>query len=303
MHNVISQRMSAIHQATFSHAYQRYIGTLSEELPAKLGMNSSTHVAQVCLDPNKPDTSERAVVKYFRYSDKGWANEFIAWSFAQELGVTTAPRAALLIGQPSEVSKDHGPELNAAIKLSAEPMVLWCTSAVDPTLPLQQVLGHSWEQAALRVDSGKLMGALDGWTANCDRIANNALYWVAKGALVAIDHEKMAFNQDWSNQQISHDDESLDAGGKPLLTTRLIDVLTKAKKSKDKALKKSAAKAADFMFEHSRSKHPPALAKCKASITAMIDGNFSQQATQHLLTFLDYRITEECLKKRYGMLV
>ena len=147
------------------------------------------------------------------------------------------------------------------------------------------------------------MGALDGWTANCDRIANNALYWVTKGSLVAIDHEKMAFNQDWSNQKVSHEDEVVGPDGKPLLPTRLIDVLMKAKKSKDKALKKSAAKAADFMYEHSKSKHPPTLAKCKASIAAMIDSNFSQQATQNLLSFLDYRVTEDCLKRRYAILI
>jgi hypothetical protein len=295
--------MSSVHRANFKQAYQRYSGPLASELPANLGMNTSTHVAQVCLNPEKPDTPERAVVKHFQYFDRGWANEYLAWTLAQVLGVPTAPRAALLIGKREDVTADHGPELLTATRLADGPLVLWCTSAVTPTRPLQQVLGRSWETAALRVDSGRLMGALDGWVANCDRIENNALYWVAQGALVAIDHEKLAFGQDWINSPLTHEDEETDATGKPVLLTRLIDVLLAAKKSKDKAIRTNARTAAYAMFEHSKTKHPVALSQCLNEVATLIQNNFSTKAYENLISFLDYRVSEECLKKRYGFIV
>ena len=294
--------MPTVHQAIFNHAYRRYTGTLASELSAAPGMNASTHVAQVCLDPAKPDKSELAVVKHFHYFDHGWANEYIAWTLAQALGVRTAPRAALLIGQREDITPDHGPELAAAAKYATGPMVLWCTSAIDPTKPLQQVLGRAWEQAALRMDSGRLMGCLDGWTANCDRIFTNALYWATRGELVAIDHEKMAFNTNWTASIVDHQDEITDADGKPLAQTRLIEVLLAARKSKDKNIRKNAKTAASEMFEHSKTKHPIALAHCMPAIKAMLNDNFTPKATENLLSFLDYRLSEDCLKKRFGVL-
>lgn len=295
--------MPPVHQASFKQAYRRYSGPLASELPATLGMNSSTHVAHVCLNPDKPDLPERAVVKHFHYFDRGWANEYLAWTLAQTLGVVTAPRAALLIGKPEDVTADHGPELNAATRLTPDPLVLWCTSAITPTQPLQQVLGRSWEAAMLRINAGQLMGALDGWIANCDRIENNALYWVSQGALVAIDHEKLAFGQDWANYPLTHDDEKTDANGKPLQKTRLIDVLMAAKKSKDKTTKTSARTAAYVMFEHSKTKHPVALSQCMTEISALVKDNFSSTAYENLVSFLDYRVLEECLRKRYGLML
>jgi hypothetical protein len=294
--------MSEVHKANFNQAYRRYTGPLARELSAKLGMNQSTHVAQVCLDPTKPDLSELAVVKHFHYTDKGWANEYIAWTLAQELGVKTAPRAALLMGNHADVTPDHGPELGAAIKYVKQPFVLWCTSAVNPVKPLQQVYGHSWENAVLRGDSGRIMGALDGWTANCDRIFQNALYWTTHGTLVAIDHEKLAFNKDWTTYAVDHDDEKLDASGKPLEKTRLIAALMIARSSQDKSVKKNAKTAANAMYEHSKTEHPRALKNCKKLIKDMVDKNFSTQATKNLISFLDYRLKEDCLRKRFGVL-
>ena len=295
--------MPAVHQTSFKQAYRRYSGPLASELPANLGMNGSTHVALACLDPGNPDKPERAVVKHFHYFDRGWANEYLAWTLAQALGVPTAPRAALLIGNRDDITADHGPELLAATRLTPGPLVLWCTSAITPTQPLQQVLGRSWEKAALRMESGQLMAALDGWVANCDRIENNALYWVAQGALVAIDHEKLAFNQDWTQYKPTHEDEKLDANGKPLLTTRLIDVLMAAKKSTDKTIKKNARAAAAAMFEHSQTKHPVAFAQCSQEIAALVNDNFSSTAYGNLVSFLDYRVLEDCLKKRFGLML
>lgn len=294
--------MTKVHQASFNQAYRRYIDSLGAALPATLGMNKSTHVAEVCLDPVNPNSSEKAVVKHFRYADKGWANEYIAWTLAQSLGVCTAPRAALLIGNTSEITQDHGRELLSATKYDDGLFVLWCASAIVPTDPLQQVYGHSWERAVLRVDAGRLLGALDGWTANCDRIAANALYWSSRGSLVAIDHEKLAFNKDWTIAPVDHDDEKLDAAGKPLEQTRLLAVLVAAKKSKDKQIKRFASTAADAMFEHSKTQHPIALAACRHIIQELVEDNFSKLASKNLFTFLDYRLTEDCQKRRFGLL-
>lgn len=295
--------MPTIHRASFKQGYRRYSGPLASELSASLGMNRSTHVAQVCLNPEDPNTPERAVVKYFQYQDRGWANEYLAWALAQELGVATAPRAALLIGTKDDITPAHGAELAEAIRYANGPIVLWCTSAVSPTKPVQQVLGHSWEMAALRVDAGQLMGALDGWIANCDRLDQNALYWIAHGKLVAIDHEKLAFGQDWVGGPLSHVDEQTNSAGNPVLQTRLIDVLLKARKSKNTVIKKNARTAANAMFEHSKTKHPAALNKCGQEISAMVQSNFTPTAYQNLVSFLNYRVLEDCLKKRYGLML
>jgi hypothetical protein len=291
-------------QAHFKSAYHRYIAPLASTLPAQLGMNQSTHVGYVCLDPLTPAKAERAVVKCFHYSDPGWANELIAWSVAQELSVKTAPRAAVLIAQRQDITVDHGPEINAFVKYVTTPIVLWCTSAIEPTQPVQQVLGRNWETACLRTDNGKAMGAMDGWIGNCDRLAQNALYWNSgTGGLVAIDHEKMAFGQDWSCGPALHADEMLDAQGKPLLETRLISAIKTAHKSKDKGVKKAAGSAVADMFAMSKTHHSTALTNCRLLIERTAMKNFGTTASTNLLSFLDYRVSEDCMKRRFGILI
>ena len=295
---------ASIHTDSFLNAYRRYIGSLSKELPATLGMNPSTHVAQVCLSPDEPTKSERAVVKYFAYSSYGWVNEYVSWLLAQQLGVRTAPRAALLIGQPEDLTESHGPALHQASKYITGPIVLWCTSAVEPTKPVQQALGRSWEAAALRIDSGKRMGAMDGWLGNCDRLEANTLYWTSgTGGLVAIDHEKMAFNFDWTRTAIPHLDEILGKDGKPVVTTKLIDVIIKARKSTEKATRKAATNASNEMFVLSKDQHPKAFDSCKAEITLLVSSNFTTEANDNLISFLDYRISDQSIKQRYGVLI
>lgn len=49
----------------------------------------------------------------------------------------------------------------------------------------------SWEVAALRGEHGRRLAAFDGWVGNCDRIADNAPFWVSRSAIAAIDHERM----------------------------------------------------------------------------------------------------------------
>lgn len=294
----------SIHHDSFVNAYRRYIGPLSKELPATLGMNQSTHVAYVCLSPEQPTQSERAVVKHFRYSSYGWVNEYVAWILAQQLGVRTAPRAALLIGQPQDLTPAHGPELNEASRYMTEPLVLWCTSAVEPTQPVQQAIGRKWETVALRIDSGKRLGAMDGWLGNCDRIAANTLYWTSgTGGLVAIDHEKMAFNCDWTQNAVPHLDEIPDENGKPKAATKLIDAIINAKRSKEKSTRKAANTASNDMFSVSKKQHPKALDACKASIESIISSNFNQNANNNFISFLNHRISDQSIKQRYGVLI
>lgn len=292
------------HQAHFKSAYHRYIAPLSSSLPAQLGMNQSTHVGYVCLDPSTPAKAERAVVKCFHYSDPAWANELIAWTMAQALGVKTAPRAAVLVAKRQDISVDHGPEINAFAQYVTTPIVLWCMSAIEPTLPVQQVLGHNWETACLRTEAGRTLGAMDGWIGNCDRLAQNALYWSSgTGGVVAIDHEKMAFAQDWSCASVQHFDELLDATGKPIHPTRLIAAIKVAHKSKDKNTKRAAGIAVNEMFGMSKDKHPGALADCRDLIEKTAVNNFGPRAGANLLSFLDYRVSEDCMKRRFGILI
>lgn len=297
--------MPTVHETTFSSGYRRYLGPLGSELNAKVGMNPSTHVAQVCLNPDTPNTPERAVVKHFFFSEKGWVNEYACWLFAHALGVNVAPRAALLVGTKSDILPDHGPELNSAMQAAGVPMVLWCTSAIAPTQPLQQVYGLSWEQAVLRTPHGRRLAALDGWIGNCDRIEGNALFWSTAGQLVAIDHEKMVFNQDWTLRPPVHRDEADPSlnGGLRVVATTLLERLSVARRSADRAVQRTARSAANEIFEHSRTEHPRALATHRASIEAKATSNFSAQAASNLLSFLDARVDEAAQRRRLGLTI
>ena len=293
--------MGIVHTTSFAQGYRRYIGSLGDELNAKNGMNASTHVASVCLTPNDPGKTERAVVKHFRFSDHGWANEYVAWTLAQQLGVVTAPRAALLIGRPSEVAADHGAELNYAVVHDPDPFVLWCTSAIEPTKPVQQVLSRSWERAVLNVANAQILAAFDAWIGNCDR-AVNTLYWhVTGGGVVAIDHEKMVFAQDWAQ----HPPLDLDTvpADEEKAATFLLDALQKAKASTDSSTKRAARRANQKMYEASKGKHAAALSHCTNLIQEMVTPNFSARACQNLLTFLERRAADDSVNTRFGYMI
>lgn len=284
-------------------AYGRYLASLKSLPNATPGENSSTHVASVKLT-SAAGNPERAVVKLFQFTDKGWLNEYAAWMLAQHLGVKTSPRAALLVGTSADITKDHGPELRQAVRAYSGPLVLWCTSAVEPTLPIQQVLGSSWERAIMRIDAGHRLAAMDAWLGNCDRFENNILYWSAgDGGLVAIDHEKSVFNQDWTAQAPLHYDEVLDANGNPLAETALLKAIKLATKSKDNAIKKAARIAKSKLFEFSKQTHTSAFNDCQADVEKMAESNFGVQASAHLLSFLSLRISEDCQKRRYGLII
>lgn len=295
---------NVVYCSKLAQAYNRYIGPLGFIQHSTQGENVSTHVASVRLDAAGTAKPERAIVKFFRFADHGWLNEYTAWNLAQHLGVKTSPRAALLIGSHKDITKDHGPELKKAAKYTTDPIVLWCTSAVEPTLPVQQALGVNWEHAAMRIDSGQRLAAMDAWLGNCDRIPNNTLYWTAgSGGLVAIDHEKSVFNQDWSLVEPMHLDDILDASGNPVAESVLLKAIKQATKSKDSAIKKAARTAKAKLFDYSRNTHLAALDECQADVTAMATANFTAQASQHLLSFLSFRISEDCQKRRYGLML
>jgi hypothetical protein len=145
---------------------------------------------------------------------------------------------------------------------------------------------------------------MDAWLGNCDRISNNTLYWTSgDGGLVAIDHEKTVFNQDWAQLQPIHADDHLDANGNPLAETVLLKAIKAATKSTDSAIKKAARAAKSKLFDYSRNTHPAAFNHCEADVRAMATANFGAQASQHLLSFLSFRISEDCQIRRYGLMI
>lgn len=286
-----------------SDLYLRYIGSLSDQLNTTQGQNSSTHVASVCMDPDKPQEPGRSVVKFFHLSDKGWFNEYATWRVAHALGVRVSPQAALLVGQRADITPGHGPELNAAVAYVGTPVVLWCTSAMTPHKNIQTALGRQWENAVLKTDAGQKMAAMDGWLGNCDRIANNLLWWVSEGgAFMAIDHEKAAFNVDWTVSGVPHMDEPAAGGQAPAANTHLINHIQHAQKSNDKPTRQAASRMANTLAALSKG-HAPTWSAMRAELALEARNNFGTMACDRLLSFLDYRVTEDSIKRRLGLVI
>lgn len=286
-----------------SDLYLRYIGSLGNQLHTTQGQNGSTHVAAVCMDPEKPLEAGRSIVKFFHLSDKGWFNEYAAWRLAQALGVPVPPYAALLVGKRTDITPGHGPELNAAVADTGTPVVLWCTSALEPHKNIQTALGRQWESAVLKTAPGQHIAAMDGWLGNCDRIASNLLWWVSEGgAFTAIDHEKAAFNVDWTLTNVPHLDEPGASGRKPAINTHLINHIQSALRSKDKTTRNAAKKMASIMVIISKN-HTPAWNAIRAELAQEACNNFGAQACDRLLSFLDYRVTEDSINRRLGLVI
>lgn len=295
---------ATVYPAKLQDAYSRYIGPLGSQLQARHGMNPTTHVASIRMDAANPTKSERAVVKFFQMNDRGWFNEYFSWTLAQHLGVKTAPRAALLVGTAADITAGHGPELNQAAHMGSAPMVLWCTSAVEPASNVQQAMGAKWDRQVLTTPEGRRLAAMDAWLGNCDRIAANLLMWRSSiGGLVAIDHEKSAFNEPWPFVHARHLDETLGADGKPIAGTVLLNFIQKAAGSKEKSVQKAASSACNDLFHISETSHPKALSDCQRTLADHAELNFGPQAAQHLLSFLSYRASEDCMKRRYGLVI
>lgn len=286
-----------------SDLYLRYIGSLGDQFQARHGENGSTHVAAVCMSNDKPHDPGRAVVKFYHASDKGWFNEYAAWRLAHALGVRVSPHAALLIGRRSDITPGHGPELNAAVAGTGTPVVLWCTSALEPHKNIQAALGRQWESAVLKTDAGQRIAAMDGWLGNCDRIATNLLWWVSEGgAFTAIDHEKAAFNVDWTVRGVPHYDEPGPNGEKPAANTHLIGHIQTAQRSNDKSTRQAASKMASALAGHSKN-HSSTWAAMRTELAQEARNNFGTSACDRLLSFLDHRVTEDSIKRRLGLVI
>ena len=287
-----------------SDLYLRYSGSLAQELKTTGGMNASAHVASVRMDTAKPLTAGRSVVKMFRLSDRGWFNEYAAWTLAQHLEVQTSAYSAILVGHASDISDKHGPELIEAVKYVDEEIVLWCTSAVEPSKNVQAALGRYWQKIVLATQPGQRLAAMDGWIGNCDRIDRNALWWSSgSGSLVAIDHEKALFNHDWTNSDVPHLDEAAADGSPPAEETQLAKVITRHMKSEDKTLRKNARAAANTLFHLSQTKHSPTWDHVGPEICSSAEANFGTQARDRLVSFISYRVNEDCIKRRYGLTI
>ena len=270
----------------YSTHYERYNGQIGQ------GANKTTHTAEIRFDQSLIGL---AVVKAFAFADKGWLNEAVAWTLGRSLGLAVPPRAILLVAAPGELASASEPELQVAhATLSPKgPIILWCASRLE-TKPPQQVLSMSWETVILRGEHGQRLAAFDGWIGNCDRISDNAPYWVTRGLIAAIDHERMAFNQDWIAGAPQDFDRQGDA------KTRLLDRLHAAQKAN--VFKPKQATAIVAAMQGMSELHAVHLANLRAEIEQELLVNVGATAGGNLVTFLEDRATQDFISKRLGVL-
>ena len=269
----------------YSSHYERYNGAIGQ------GANKTTHTAEVRFDAS---STGLAVVKAFSFHDKGWLNEAIAWTLGRAIGLAVPPKAVLLVAEPNELAKVIEPELALAYQtwVNGGPIVLWCASRLA-TKPPQHMMSASWETVALRGQAGQELAAFDGWIGNCDRIADNAPYWTARGVIAAIDHERMAFAQDWYAFLPQH----FDRQGKA--STRLLDRLHAAQQAN--VFKPKQAKAIVAALDSMSMKHATHLASVRSEIESELLVNVSAAAKANLLSFLDERAGRAFVSDRLGI--
>lgn len=270
----------------YSSHYIRYNGPIG-----RTGTNQTTHTAEVRF----PGAPGLAVVKAFPFSDKGWINEALAWTLGMELDVGVPPAAILLAASPADLANATEPELMLARSQwsLAGPIVLWCASRLE-IKPPQHVWPVAWERVVMSKPFGRRLAAFDAWLGNCDRIAQNAPYWMTRGRLAAIDHERLAFNQDWRSGLPIHMDKS---GG----------VMTHLMKEIRVAINKKKIKAADAMaliadLVQLSDGHSAALAAVRASSERLVTENFGTTAAAGLHTFLLERASREFINERLEQL-
>lgn len=270
----------------FASHYGRYNGAIGQ------GENKTTHTAEVRFDAA---THALAVVKAFPFDSAGWLNEAIAWTLGKEVGLAMPPRAVLLVAKPEDLKDATEPELVRAYKTMAygKAVIFWCASRLS-TKPPQQVWSRSWENVVLKGRAGQELAAFDGWIGNCDRIADNAPYWESRGLIAAIDHERLAFAQNWLLAPPVH----LDREKGSTVKTYLLDRFHLAQASG--VFKPKQVREVSASLEQSSKGHAPHLAACRADIAARLLNNVSAAASANLLTFLDERATEDFIAKRLG---
>ncbi len=270
----------------YSSHYIRYNGPIGSR-----GANQTTHTAEVRF----PGAPGLAVVKAFPFSDKGWINEALAWALGMELDVGVPPAAMLLAASSDDLAGATEPELVLARNQwgSAGPIILWCASRLEIKSP-QHVWPIAWERVVMSKPFGRRLAAFDAWLGNCDRIAQNAPYWTTKGRLAAIDHERLAFNQDWLRGHPIHIDKS---GG---VITHLMKEIREA--INKKKIKTTDAKALIAELVQMSEEHSSALDAVRASSEQLVSMNFGTPAADRLHTFLLERASSEFINERLEQL-
>nr|DAF77709.1 MAG TPA: hypothetical protein [Caudoviricetes sp.] len=270
----------------YSSHYLRYNGPIG-----RLGANQTTHTAEV----NFPEGPALAVVKAFPLKEKGWVNEALAWALGNALNVGVPPKAMLLAASPSDLAGCKDPELSLANSMWGQsgPIMLWCASRLEIKMP-QQVWPVGWERIVTSKPFGRRLAAFDAWLGNCDRIAQNAPYWLAKGRIAAIDHERLAFNQDWRYMVPVHMDK---VGGN---ITYLMEAIRES--IAKKKIKSSDAKALIADLSQLSDEHSGALAAVQVSSEQLVMDNFGKIASTCLHAFLADRASRQFIDERLEQL-
>lgn len=270
----------------YSTHYVRYNGPIGQ-----MGANQTTHTAEVLF----PEGPGLAVVKAFPLKDKGWINEALAWTLGTELEVGVPPTAMLLAAGPDDLMNAQEPELLLARNQwgSLGPIVLWCASRLDIKQP-QLVWPVGWERAVMSKPFGRRLAAFDAWLGNCDRIAQNAPYWMSRGRIAAIDHERLAFNQDWCRGVPIHMDK---LGG---ILTHLMSAIRDA--IAKKKIRTGEAKALIADLVQFSDTHAAALAAVLESSEKLVTDNFGTAAAANLHTFLSERASRDFINERLEQL-
>lgn len=276
------------HIDRYATHYERYNGPIGQ------GANKTTHTAVVRFGN---DGHHLAVVKAFTYVDKGWLNEALAWTMGRIVKLAQPPRAMLLVATLDELAQSKDPEIaraHAEFAPMNAPVVLWCASRLD-TKPPQHLSALHWEDVVLRGTAGQRLAAFDGWIGNADRHADNAPYWMSRGVVAAIDHERLAFAQDWRVTAPQHLDRT---GQHP---TKLLHRFHAALKSK-----KFTSKQARDMISAMRmmsDDHAAQLAVCWGDIEGRLLTSVDAAARANLRHFFDERASDLFICDRLGTVV
>jgi hypothetical protein len=205
------------------------------------------------------------------------------------------PQAMLLLVAPGELATENDPELVSAHRLwGIGTIVLWCASRLDIKNP-QSVWSARWESVVMSKPYGRRLAAFDAWLGNCDRIAQNAPYWSSKGMVAAIDHERLAFAQDWRTGVPIHMDR-LAAHQTHLM--KVIREAVAAKKIKAAEVKVLVAEICVMSAAHAGS-----LTSIHTEATTLVGDNFGTAAAGHLFTFLSDRATPAFINDRLEQLL
>lgn len=285
--------------------YRRYMGPLAG-IGAKTGRNKTAHVASIAAEVDGEIVPTRCVVKMFHASDCRWFNELFAWLYGRAVGVSVPPCATVLYGSANDIRELNRPELTQGVEGVTTPMILWCTGVISPRAKIQIPVSKDWSEVILSRQDGKALAAFDSAIGNCDRIAENVVFWTAGGGeLVAIDHEDAAFAQDWTIGPIELIDER--AGRVFTHPTQLLHwVEANMKSATGKGAKGRKAALQSLLSEcyHiSEQGHHKGWAIVRDEVAKFATASFNPSAAQRLLDFVDHRVTPDSRNARFGFFV